>query len=139
MVWALRTADNIPVEDSDYAGLAGRAPWGAACLAIFLGALAGLPPTIGFLGRFDLVGVVISADKIGLACVMMLAWILSAATYMPVVLAMYFKTSQREKAARISYPILIVVASCAILTLYWGVMPNTLVRIAAASARALIY
>jgi NADH:ubiquinone oxidoreductase subunit 2 (subunit N) len=70
---------------------------------------------------------------------MVLAWILSAATYMPVVLAMYFKPSHRGKTARISYPILFVVASCAILTLYWGLLPSTLVRIAAESARALIY
>lgn len=139
LVWALRTADDVPVEASDYAGLADRAPWGAACLALFLCGLSGLPPTIGFIGKFDLVNVVVAGDKIGLAFVMVLAWILSAAAYLPIVLAMFFKSTQHEKVARISYPLLLVVSSCALLTLYWGLLPATLLQVATESARALIY
>jgi NADH-quinone oxidoreductase subunit N len=65
----------------DYAGLAYKHPLLAACMAIFLFSLAGLPPTAGFNGKFYLFSSAIKGGFIWLAVIGVLnAWCRSIIT-----------------------------------------------------------
>jgi len=59
---------------SDFAGLRARSPLLAACLAIFILSLAGLPPLAGFFGKFYLFTVALgSAENYGLLWLVVIA------------------------------------------------------------------
>jgi NADH-quinone oxidoreductase subunit N len=61
-------------ELSDFAGLRARSPLLAACLAIFVLSLAGLPPLAGFFGKFYLFTVALgSAENYGLLWLVVIA------------------------------------------------------------------
>ena len=47
----------------NFAGLAARSPFAAACMSIFMLSLAGLPPLAGFFGKFYLFSVALRADR----------------------------------------------------------------------------
>ncbi len=57
-----------PDDISNYAGLRKRAPITAFCLLIFMFALAGIPPTAGYIGKFVLFGSAINAGLVWLRC-----------------------------------------------------------------------
>jgi NADH-quinone oxidoreductase subunit N len=47
---------------SHFAGLSARSPWLAACMAVFMLSLAGLPPLAGFFGKFYLFNAALHAN-----------------------------------------------------------------------------
>ena len=83
---------------SDYAGLARRRPWLAAMMALFMVSLAGVPPTVGFVGKFYLFGAVIDAGHAWLAIVGLLTSVVSAYYYLRVVYVMYMQGPSAEPA-----------------------------------------
>src|ERR1700736_6825683 len=62
---AARTSDRETGGDDlqNFAGLASRSPLLAACMAIFMLSLAGLPPLAGFFGKFYLFSAAMRADQ----------------------------------------------------------------------------
>ena len=74
-----------------FAGLAQRKPGWAAAMAIFLLSLAGIPPTVGFLGKLLLFGAAVDAGLLGLAVVGVLSAVVGAYYYLRVVLYMYMR------------------------------------------------
>jgi NADH-quinone oxidoreductase subunit N len=78
---------------SDLAGLAKRNPWLAACMAIFMFSLAGLPPTVGFYAKLSVLQSLITTNSPALIQLAILAVALSlfgAFYYLRVVKVMYF-------------------------------------------------
>ena len=76
---------------ANYSGLAARYPGLAACLALFLLSLAGLPPTAGFMGKWVLFGGAVKAGYIGLAIIGVLTSILAVYAHVKVVYTMFMK------------------------------------------------
>jgi NADH-quinone oxidoreductase subunit N len=76
---------------SDYAGLYHRRPAIAVFLALGLFSLLGIPPTVGFLGKYLLFAVAIEAGQFYLAVVLILASVASAYYYLNMIVTMFMK------------------------------------------------
>jgi len=74
---------------SDYEGLGHRSPFLGVAMAIFLVALAGFPPTAGFIAKIYIFGATISAGWIWLVAVAGLATVISLYYYVRVVRNMF--------------------------------------------------
>ena len=119
-----------------FAGLRARAPLPAACMAIFLLSLAGLPPLAGFFGKFYLFSVALRAGP-GLLWLVALALFgsLISLYYYLIVLKVIFldaATASPASAPLRFWPGLILVVLAGVILLL-GVLPQPLLgRILAA-------
>jgi NADH-quinone oxidoreductase subunit N len=80
-------------------GLGKRHPFIAAVLTIFMFALAGIPPTVGFAGKFVLFSEAVRADLVGLVIWAVLFSALSVYYYLKVVVAMWMWEPTPESLA----------------------------------------
>jgi NADH-quinone oxidoreductase subunit N len=83
--------DGDPDDISNYAGLGRRAPITAFCMLIFMFALAGIPPTAGYIGKFVLFSSAIYSNLVWLAVLAILNSALSLYYYLRIVSYMYLK------------------------------------------------
>ena len=83
----------------DYRGLGFARPWPSALLAVCLLALAGLPPTAGFIGKFALFQAAVRGGFLILAVIGILTAIVSVYYYIRVVVALYMHPQESETAA----------------------------------------
>jgi NADH-quinone oxidoreductase subunit N len=117
----------------DYAGLSQRHPVAAASLALFLLSLLGLPVTAGFFGKFYIFKAAINSNLIWLAILMAVNSIIGAYYYFKVIVAMYWRQPAEDSAATapIAFPaaVNVVVAICALGTVYFGLFPNQALRL----------
>ena len=74
---------------SSYRGLARRRPWLAAAMTVFLLALAGLPPTAGFLGKILILATGVTTGYIWLAALLIVGTAISLYAYAKVIREMY--------------------------------------------------
>lgn len=75
----------------DFNGLAKVRPYAAACIAIFLMSMAGIPPTAGFMGKFYIITGAFQAGQITLGVFGIFSSILSVWYYMRLIVVMYFR------------------------------------------------
>lgn len=80
---------------SDLSGWGYRYPFLAACLAICMLSLGGLPPTLGFLGKYMVFVHAVSHQQIWLAVVGVLASLVGVFYYLRVVYVLYMKDEVR--------------------------------------------
>ena len=74
----------------DFNGLAVTSPLAAAAMAVFMFSLTGVPPLIGFYGKYYVILAAIQAHLTWLAVVVVIFSAISAYFYLRVVAAMYF-------------------------------------------------
>jgi NADH-quinone oxidoreductase subunit N len=96
VVIALERAEGKGLEIEDYAGLAKKYPMHALAMAIFMFSFTGVPPTIGFVGKFYVFSVVIQAGFVSLALIGVLTSVISAYYYLRVVMLMYMREGEPE-------------------------------------------
>ena len=89
VVIALEKEEGRGLELKDYAGLARKYPALAAAMTVFMLSFIGVPPTLGFIGKFYLFRTVIEGGYIGLALIGVLTSLVSAYYYLRVVVIMY--------------------------------------------------
>lgn len=119
---------------SDYAGLARRAPFLAACMLIFLLALTGLPPTGGFFGKVYLFAAAVEAGWTWVALIGVLTSAISLYYYMAVVVQMYFKDAEETSLIPLRAPGLVAaIGFCAVVTVILGLLPGIFVDLAKSS------
>lgn len=94
VVITLEKAEGKGLELDDYAGLGSRYPALAAAMTIFMLSFIGVPPTLGFLGKFFLFSEVLKGGFVGLAIVGVLTSLISAYYYLRVVVVMYMRTGE---------------------------------------------
>jgi NADH-quinone oxidoreductase subunit N len=94
VVIALERAEGRGLEIKDYAGLGKKYPALAAAMTIFMLSLIGLPPTLGFVGKFYLFSSVIAGGFYGLAIIGVLTSLISAYYYLRVVVTMYMQDGE---------------------------------------------
>jgi NADH-quinone oxidoreductase subunit N len=99
--WAVVIAveQNESAEISDYAGLGRRQPLLAAAMTVAMLSFTGIPPTLGFFGKFFLFGTVIEGGYVWLALVGVLTSLVSAYYYLRVVVIMYMREGADISAA----------------------------------------
>jgi NADH-quinone oxidoreductase subunit N len=81
---------------SDYAGLGYRQPVMAFLMTIFMLSLAGIPPTVGFVGKFYIFAAAMQAGQVVLAVIGVLASVVSVYFYLRVIYLMYMVEPTRE-------------------------------------------
>ncbi|MEP7071586.1 MAG: NADH-quinone oxidoreductase subunit N [Verrucomicrobiota bacterium] len=117
----------------DFRGLRARSPMLAAAMAIFLLSLAGLPPLAGFFGKFYLFRAAFHAGtNNGLTWLVVLALfgsLLSLYYYLVVLKAIFVdETAETATAFHPEFLNQCVVGLLALLVLFFGLMPQTLVQ-----------
>jgi NADH-quinone oxidoreductase subunit N len=110
----------------DYQGLGFRRPFTAGVLALSLFALAGIPPTAGFTGKFLIFAAALNAGEIPLAIVGILTAAVSAYYYLRVVVSLYCHPAPRAGAAPPTWTEIAVLAVAAGAILWLGLFPAPL-------------
>jgi len=120
IIWLGRDKDEHEHLDS-FKGLAQRRPWGAFLLALFLLALAGIPPTVGFAGKFFVFACAMRAGFTGLVIIGLLNSALSAYYYLRPIVTMYMSDPDAPEPAVEHRPAVVVALGLsAVLTLELG-------------------
>jgi NADH-quinone oxidoreductase subunit N len=126
---ALRQGEKRVGSFDDLAGLSRVRPGIAAMLAIFLFSLSGLPPGVGFLGKFNLFLAAWAQNTSAgrwLAIWMAVNAAIGAWYYLKVIGAMYLRDAPEREPGQSEAPALIAVVTCAIATLGLFVAPGWL-------------
>jgi NADH-quinone oxidoreductase subunit N len=93
--FAVIVAEEHERPDGDYlsglAGLGARRPWLAWPMTIGMLALAGIPGTIGFIGKFQLISALVSGAYTWLAIVLVIGSMISLGYYLRVIAAMWMR------------------------------------------------
>ena len=121
----------------DLAGLATRRPWLAFALAVCMLSLLGFPGTAGFIGKWYILLAATSAGQNLLAAILVLASVVSAGYYLPVIMAMYMKPEASESVhteVRLGRLGEVAVAIAVAGLLVFGVWPNRLLDVARTAA-----
>jgi NADH-quinone oxidoreductase subunit N len=122
---------------ADLAGLSSEKPGLALALAIFMWAMAGIPPLSGFFGKLYVFSAALNAGLTSLAVIGVVTSIIGAFYYLRVIKVMYFDagTPQFDQAAP---GVRFVMAVGAIVTCLFVFIPGPLITAADAAAKALI-
>jgi NADH-quinone oxidoreductase subunit N len=136
VVVALEKAEGKGLELADYAGLARKYPILSAAMMVFMLSFTGVPPTLGFWGKFYLFRTAIEGGYIGLALIGLLTSLVSAYFYLRVVVIMYMRPGEAE-ARRETWVNLLAIAAAA-ATLLLGFLPGPLFELASQAVLRLL-
>lgn len=128
-----RSEDHLLI--SDYAGLSRRHPVLAALMALFMLSLAGIPPTVGFVGKFYIFTAAVQADYAWLAVIGLLSSVISVYYYLRVVYQMYMVDPVAGVEAVTPLRWVTVAAGVAgVAVIALGVFPQGVLALASASS-----
>ena len=102
--------------------------------------LLGFPGTAGFIGKWYILVAAVGAGKGWLAVVLVLASVVSAGYYLPVVMAMYMRPvpfAQAHAGVRFGRLGAAALAVCVAAVLYFGIRPNRLLDLSRTSGAML--
>lgn len=119
----------------DYAGLGSRNRIAAFSLTIFMLSMIGIPPLMGFVGKFLLFTSAIGKGLLLLAIIAIFNSFLSIYYYAKVMLSMY---SKREKPVlQIDWAVFAVATFCTIAVIILGIYPQPLISLAQLAGNSL--
>ncbi|NKB87516.1 MAG: NADH-quinone oxidoreductase subunit NuoN [Acidobacteria bacterium] len=101
----------------DFNGLVHRSGWAAAAMIIFLLSLGGIPPTIGFLGKWYVFGAAVEAGYGWLAVVGAINAAISIFYYLRLVKAMFVADADSDVTLVHSMPLNVTLALSAVITI----------------------
>ncbi|MGD8414161.1 MAG: NADH-quinone oxidoreductase subunit N [Candidatus Latescibacterota bacterium] len=119
-----RAGDTRGLEIDDYAGLGVRKPFLGFAMALFMFALAGIPPTAGFFAKYYVFSAAVSEGLVWLVVVGVLNSALSLYYYLRVVVVMYFKTAEVEAPVYDDLGIKVVLIFAVFLAFWLGLGPG---------------
>jgi len=96
VVMAMEKAEGTGLAIEDYAGLSTRRPSFALAMALFMLSLTGMPPTVGFIGKFYIFRAAIDANLIWLALIGVITSLISAYYYLRIIVVMYMRVGEPE-------------------------------------------
>ena len=125
--------DNANIED--FSGLGYKHPLLAVAMCIFMFSLAGIPPLIGFIGKFYIFSAAIKSGFLLLAIIGMINSVISVYYYLRVTVVIYMKKPVREFAPLSLTPcILFAIFITVSGTIYFGIFPSKIIAFAQKSA-----
>lgn len=127
IVVSLEDSKGGGVDINDLAGLGARRPVMALAMAIFMLSLTGVPPTVGFVGKFYIFRAAIDANLIWLALVGVVTSLISAYYYLRVIVVMYMQ--EGDPVTRSEAWLNITVWVAALGTFVFGVFPGPLLAL----------
>ena len=114
----------------DFAGMARRAPYLAAVLALGLVALIGIPPTGIFIAKLYIFSAAVDSDLLWLAIVGVINSVISAYYYLRVVRIMYLEPPHSEERVPSSHVFRVALGVSVLGVLVIGIVPGPLLRLA---------
>jgi NADH-quinone oxidoreductase subunit N len=136
VVVAVEKAEGKGLMLDDYAGLGRKYPWLAAAMLIFMLSFTGVPPTLGFWGKFYLFRTALEGGFTGLAVIGLLTSLVSAYYYLRVVMVMYMRPGEPEARREPWVNLAAIVLAAATLGL--GLIPGPLFDMAARAVMSLV-
>ncbi|MGZ6988187.1 MAG: NADH-quinone oxidoreductase subunit N [Thermoanaerobaculia bacterium] len=134
-VAALSAGEKEPRSLGDLAGLGRRHPLAASVLSLSMLSLAGIPPTVGFIGKFLVFRAAVDSGLVWLALIGVLGSLVSVGYYLRVVYVLWMKEPVREVALvpedLLSGAAFLLTAA---LMLAWGIFPRALLELARGAA-----
>jgi NADH-quinone oxidoreductase subunit N len=131
VVIALEQAEAQGLQVDEYAGLGRKSPWLALAMAVFMFSFTGVPPTLGFWGKFLLFKAVVDGGFTWLALIGLLTSLFSAYYYLRVVVVMYMLPGQ--PVVRRELWLGIVAGTTAVLVVALALYPAPLLALAASA------
>jgi NADH-quinone oxidoreductase subunit N len=128
VVIALEKAEGQGLALDDYAGLARKYPLLAASMAVFMLSFTGVPPTLGFMGKFYLFRTAIEGGYLGLALIGVFTSLISAYYYLRVIVIMYMR--EGEPVARTEFWVQFTAAVTAVLVVLLTLVAGPLLNLA---------
>jgi NADH-quinone oxidoreductase subunit N len=122
---------------NDLAGLSRTQPGLALALAIFMFAMAGIPPTAGFFAKLYIFLAAIDAKLTGLAIIGVVTSVVGAFYYLRVVKVMYFDEPVGAFDRPIAVELKAVLVVTAIVTMFFFLLPDPVVGGAETAAASL--
>ena len=110
-------------EIEDLAGLAKHNRLAAFIMLIFMFALAGIPPTAGFIGKFYIFMAAVHADLVWLAVLIVIGSGISIYFYLNIIMVMYMKEPDGTVTLSTSRPAILALAVAAIAVVVLGIYP----------------
>ena len=123
-----------------WSGLGKHSPVVAGVFALFLLALAGIPLTSGFIGKWAVFEVAMSSGAWPVVIVGVLSSIVAAYFYVYVIVVMFFREPEPDSAAYVVHPSAltsITIAVGAAATLVLGVLPGPVLNLAGVAGQFL--
>lgn len=126
-------SEGVTGEDLDqYKGLAKEHPFVSAVMLLFMFSLTGIPPTAGFIAKFNLFKAVVDAGYTWLAVVAVLFSVVSAFFYLRVVMYMYMYEPEGEvPSLNLSPSLGLALVLLVVGVVVFGVYPSPIVSLAA--------
>ena len=131
----LKQGDFEYVTYDDMRGVGYRYPLLGLCMSIFMFALAGIPATIGFMGKFYVFQSLIHVGRINLALVGILGSLLSVYYYLRVVVNMYMKENPEEHPFTMNMLTMTLLGICSVFIIAGGLFPAKIADFATIAAR----
>jgi NADH-quinone oxidoreductase subunit N len=122
---------------SDLAGLSRTQPGMALALAIFMFAMAGIPPTAGFFSKLYIFLAAIDAHLTGLAIIGVVTSVVGAFYYLRIVKVMYFDEPTAAFDRPMPAELKAVLVVTAVVTMLFFLLPDPVVGSAQAAAASL--
>jgi NADH-quinone oxidoreductase subunit N len=117
IVIALEKAEGHGLELNDYAGLGHKYPLLAIAMSVFMLSFIGIPPTLGFMGKFFIFSIVIDGGYTGLAIIGALTALISAYYYLRVVIYMFMREGEPQARKESWLGITAIVSAVAVVLL----------------------
>jgi NADH-quinone oxidoreductase subunit N len=114
-------------ELKDYEGLAKAHPAVAGIMLIFMFSLIGIPPTAGFIGKFNLFKAVVDAGYTWLVVIAVIFSAISAYYYLRVVMNMYMEKLKEDAPIHLSPSIGLALLITVLMVIIIGVMPSVVI------------
>jgi NADH-quinone oxidoreductase subunit N len=133
IVSLVRDASGEATHLSAWAGLGRTSPWLASTFALFLLALAGIPLTSGFTGKFAVFTAAVESGATALVLVAVVSSAIAAFFYSRVIVLMFF-TNPPENAPSVVVPSLfttVAIGITAAFTVLLGVVPQPVLDLCA--------
>ena len=102
----------------------------AVFMLIIMFSMLGIPPTVGFMGKFGVFIALIDRDIWWLALVLVVMSIVSAGYYLRVVIYMYMYEPENNRNPELALPEIFTVSFMSLFILILGIYPTVFFKIA---------
>jgi NADH-quinone oxidoreductase subunit N len=133
VVSLLEKREDSLIQVDDLQGLGRRCPWLAALLSLFLLSLAGIPPTVGFFGKFFIFSAAIQQELYWLAIWGVLNSVISVYYYLRPIVVMYMRDEGELKPVHSRPMTQATIVALAVLVVVLGLVPSPIFEMVSSS------
>jgi NADH-quinone oxidoreductase subunit N len=128
VLWLSRKGFEADALD-DYRGLNRRSPWYAFVMLLAMFGLAGVPPTVGFWAKVQVIAAVLDVDLVWLAALAVVMSVVGAYYYLRIVKLMYFDEPTTTSPVESGLAMRLMLSANGLAILVLGLYPGVLLRL----------